>query len=71
MSAHFIAPGTIHTCSMCPREVYAAWGELATAGWWSKHIGGGIEALKLCSDCRKVIDTRREYAQLAAREAAA
>lgn len=69
MSAHFIAPGTIHICSMCPVEVYAAWGELATAGWWSKHIGGGIEALKLCPDCREIIDNRREAAEAARRGA--
>lgn len=66
MSAHLIAPGTIHSCAMCPVETYAAWGELAKQGWWSKYIGGGVEALKLCPDCREIIATRREYAAKAA-----
>jgi hypothetical protein len=66
MSAHFVAPGTIHRCALCPVEVYAGWGELASKGWWSKHIGNGVEALKLCADCKAVIDNRREVALLEA-----
>lgn len=62
MSANFIAPGAVHACAMCPVEVYAAWGELANQGWWAKYIGGGIEALRLCPDCKAIIDNRREAA---------
>lgn len=66
VSSHLVAPGTIHACAMCPAETYAAWGELAKAGWWSKYIGGGIEALKLCPSCKDIIDVRREAAALLA-----
>lgn len=49
---------------MCPAQTYAAWGELAAQGWWAKYIGGGVEALKLCPDCKAVIDSRREAARV-------
>jgi len=65
MSCNLIPPGAVHTCSMCPTEVYAGWGELASKGWWSKYIGGGLEALKLCPDCKAIIDNRREAARAA------
>lgn len=66
MTVHFVAPGTIHSCSTCSAEVYAAWGELATAGWRSHYAGGRVEAIKLCPDCKAIIDNRREAARLAA-----
>lgn len=69
MSAHFVAPGAIHECSMCPIETYAAWGELATQGWRSHYAGGKVEAIKLCPDCKAVIDARREAAEKARLEA--
>lgn len=63
MSARLVSPGAIHACAMCPVETYAGWGELAKQGWWSKYIGGGVEPLKLCPDCKAIIDNRREAAR--------
>lgn len=63
MSVHLIAPGSVHSCDMCPVETYAAWGELAKQGWWSKYVGAR-EPLKLCPDCKSIIDNRREAARL-------
>lgn len=48
---------------MCPVETYAAWGELAKQGWRSHYAGRNVEALKLCPDCKAIIDNRREAAR--------
>jgi hypothetical protein len=70
VSAHLVAPGTVHSCSMCPTEVYAAWGELSTKGWRSHYAGGKVDPIVLCPPCKAIIDTRREYARLLAVPAA-